>query len=213
MRKKDLDIVLNLAGFGSAECPWGWAEEFEHTGDECDVAVRRVSAEWKQMPEDDERPTWDKTYMDFAEIVGRRSRCSRDQVGCVIVAQDNRVSAACYNGPPPRATETGTIPQVGSCANWCPRARAYASGEPVHAGYADCYSNHAESNAIARADWTEITGGTAYVTSTPCIACAKNLAAAQLGRVVFKVDPMRPRDVGTVLEFFKSLGGLDVTTL
>jgi dCMP deaminase len=207
--------VLNLASFGSAEMPWGWADDFRYSEEECDAAFRSVSAEWEQMRgyDDHERPTWDKTYMDFAEIVGQRSRCSRDQVGCVIVTDDNRVASACYNGPPPRATETGAIPRDGRCINWCPRAMYAVAGEPVHDGYADCYSNHAESNAIARANWTDIAGGTAYVTSTPCIACAKNLVAAQLGRVVFRVDPLRPRDVGTVLEFFKSLGGLDVTTL
>lgn len=215
MNKKDLEIVLDLAGFGSAECPWGWADEkgFEHTEEECDAAVRRVSAEWKQMPDGDERPTWDQVNMAFAEIAATRSRCSRDQVGCFIATADNLPAAASYNGPPSRATETGAIPKVGKCIKWCPRAISAAAGDVSDPSYADCYSNHAESNAIARASWTDISGGTAYVTSTPCLTCAKGLAAAQLGRVVFKVDPQRPRDVNTAVEFLRELGGLEVTVL
>lgn len=215
MNKKDLEILLDLAGIGSAEQPWygNAVFSFSHSYEESDAAMRRVFAEWKQMRDDDDRPTWDETYMMFANHVAQRSRCSRDQVGCVIVTADNRVAAACYNGPPPRATETGAVPTTGQCINWCPRARAVASGEPGHAGYADCFSNHAESNAIARANWTDIAGGTAYVTSTLCIACAKNIASAGLSRVVFRVDPLRPRDVDTTTQFLRDLGGLEVTVL
>jgi dCMP deaminase len=215
MDKKTLQVLLDLAGVGSAEFPWlrRSVTGFRHTEEECDKAYRRAALEWKLMPEDDRRPTWDDVYMAFADTIGRKSRCTRDKVGCVIVTADNRVAAACYNGPPPRATETGAIPDAGMCIKWCKRAQAAARGDVLDHFYADCPSNHAESNAIARANWTDIAGGTAYVTSTLCIACAKNIASAGLGRVVFKVDPLRPRDVDTVVEFMRQLGGLEVTVI
>ena len=159
----------------------------------------------------DDRITWDEVFMRFAETVKLRSRCSRDQVGCVVVTTDNRVAAASYNGPPPRATEgeNAPVPLTGKCNEWCLRATATVRS----AGYEDCYSNHAESNAIARADFTDIKGGTLYVTSTPCVSCAKNVAACGVDRVVFRVDPELPRNVDLATWFLRDLGGLDVTVL
>lgn len=214
-----MKVVLDLAGVGAAEMPWMCgreseaAFEFEHTEEQAEAALRAGSREYLAMPGDEgvPRPTWDEVYMEFAEIMKRRSRCSRDQVGCVIVTADNRVAAASYNGPPPGATESGKrpVPPTGRCNEWCPRAT-----NPVRdPAYADCYSNHAESNAIARADFTDIKGGTVYVTSTPCVSCAKNVAACGVGRVVFRVDPLLPRDVPAARWFLRDLGGLEVTVL
>ena len=45
------------------------------------------------------RPTWDKYFMEIAEIVKKRSTCIRRQVGAVIV-KDKQILATGYNGAP-----------------------------------------------------------------------------------------------------------------
>jgi dCMP deaminase len=149
-----------------------------------------------------------------------RSRCCRDQVGCVIVTEDNRVNSASYNGPPPGYTydtyqedadgEIQRVPAViGSdedCSHWCPRAMKPSMEKALD--YSDCYSNHAEQNALVRADFTAITDGTIYVSSTPCVSCARNMAASGVARVLFRVDPRRPRDPKAA-RWFLEAGGVE----
>jgi dCMP deaminase len=159
-----------------------------------------------------DRPPWDEIWMNLAIDLARRSRCSRDQVGAVIVSADNRVNSASYNGPPPNATDGGgpVIPDVGNCSNWCPRAMNPPMEKALD--YSDCYTNHAEANALVRADYTQILFGTIYVSSTPCVACAKNVAASGVQRVVYRVDPERPRDPKAA-EWFMRLGKVQVVRL
>jgi deoxycytidylate deaminase len=57
--------------------------------------------------------------MRVAETIGKRSECSRDQVGAVIVSKDNRIVDSGYNGPPRGFYRVG-----GDCKSWCPRAQA-----------------------------------------------------------------------------------------
>lgn len=73
------------------------------------------------VPED--RPTWDQTWLDQAEIIGRRSLCVRDRVGAVIVDRRNRPLVSAYNGPPSGFDHDGT-----PCVQWCPRAMAKIIG-------------------------------------------------------------------------------------
>src|SRR3954466_3379651 len=62
------------------------------------------------------RPTWEQTWMDVADLVAKRSLCSRAQVGCVVVTSDNRIEAATYNGPSPQFQHFGL-----QCEHWCQR--------------------------------------------------------------------------------------------
>lgn len=126
---------------------------------------------------DDPRPTWDQTWLSAASAIAFRSLCDRRQVGAVIVTQDNRVASFSYNGPP------SGMDVEGSCLNWCPRAQAQSSS----ADYSACPAVHAEANAIIRADFNDIAGGTIYVTSAMCINCAKIIANSGLQRVVHVV--------------------------
>jgi dCMP deaminase len=116
--------------------------------------------------------------MNVALQIGPRSRCSRAQVGAVIVTHDNRVAAMSYNGPP-KGLEIS-----GPCEEWCPRAMG---DSPLGADYSSCDAIHAESNAIARADFTEIQGGTIYVTHASCINCAKLVGNSGIARLVHRV--------------------------
>lgn len=140
---------------------------------------------------DPRRPTWDETFMSMAESIGQRTRCVRAQavtekggIGCVIVTADNRVAAASYAGPPAGYHAANEVPES-TCDQWCPRALKTDNLDP---GYTDCVSSHAEMSAVARADFTESAGGTAYVNSSVCLSCAKVLATALIARVVMRVS-------------------------
>lgn len=139
--------------------------------------------------------------MSFADSIGRRSKCSRAQVGCVIVSSGQSVLSASYNGPPPE------YPADGSCALWCPRARGEGG---LGSTYDNCPSVHAEINAIARADHSKISGATVYINRASCIGCAKALAAAGVKVVVHRVgeDDMHRNPDAT--EDFLRLCGIEV---
>lgn len=170
----------------------------------------------------DHRPDWDETWLTIASYLALRSLCVRDKVGCAIITKDNRPAALSYNGPPPNADQErpyiyqdgGTLvrrfkrPVVppGPCNEWCPRAV-----NPVKSpDHTDCYSSHAEMNAIKRADFTDIQGGTVYISSTPCWTCARELSGCGLARAVFRVTPGKERDPDAALWVLESLGGMDV---
>jgi deoxycytidylate deaminase len=68
---------------------------------------------------------------------------------------------------------------------------------PVFPGRKDsniaCPTLHAEANALSVCDRSQREGGTIYVTSAPCFACAKLIANSGLARVVYR-DSERGRD-------------------
>lgn len=64
------------------------------------------------------RATWDETWLTLAHGIAKRSLCSRDQVGAVIVSEDNTPLMASYNGSP-----SGFPHNDKPCTEWCPRAR------------------------------------------------------------------------------------------
>lgn len=130
------------------------------------------------------RPSWDDVWISLAEKIGERSRCSRGSIGCVLVSQDNQVVSASYVGPPPNFEPANKRPRS-DCRGWCPRSQP---GHEPDLGYTDCVSSHAEMNAIARADFTKLRWGTAYVNGACCVMCAKALAASGVNRVVVKFD-------------------------
>lgn len=144
----------------------------------------------------DERPGWDQTWLAVAQVVAYRSRCDRAQVGAVIVTHDNRVAAVSYNGPPRGQRLTGT------CTAWCPRARG-----DVTASYDECAAVHAEANALLRADFTDIRGGTIYVSSACCRGCAKLVANSGITRVVHVVgEADAHRDPDAVEAYLRTCG-------
>lgn len=112
--------------------------------------------------------------MGVANVVAQRSRCTRAQVGAVIVDARERIVATGYNNPP------AGMRTEGDCTNWCPRAK----GKRLCPGYTDCFSVHAEANAVAYADRDRMEGGTLYVNRSVCPQCAKLIANCGLRRIV-----------------------------
>jgi dCMP deaminase len=140
--------------------------------------------------------------MQTAHTVATRSLCSRALIGCVIVTADQRIESASYNGPPPAFQHNGT-----NCLNWCERAQTGNTAD----GYDNCPSNHAEANAISRANWSMLDGATLYVIGAVCKTCAKLILATGIKRVVqqvYETDAHRRPDE---TELFLTDNGVEVT--
>ena len=126
----------------------------------------------------DPRPDWDTYFMEIAEVVARRSNCSRRHVAALVVS-DHRIISTGYNGTPRG---------VKNCfEGGCPRcAGTSPSGEHLD----DCLCVHAEQNAICQAAYygIRLNGATLYVTISPCLTCAKLLINAGIKEVVYGGD-------------------------
>ena len=102
---------------------------------------------------EDNRPSWDESFMKMANDVATRTTCLRRGVGAVIV-KDRRILATGYNGVPTGLThcsETG-----------CLREQL---GVPSGQRHEICRGLHAEQNAIIQAAryGINIAGATIYV--------------------------------------------------
>lgn len=142
---------------------------------------------------------WSYTWMAVADVMAKRSRCVKAQVGAVIVDRNNVVQATGYNGPP-----RGYSPPSdrSSCDNWCQRL---IEGH-TDAAYSTCPSVHAEANALLFVDRSRIEDGTIYVTTNLCMTCAKLVANSGLSTVVMRVDGPPERDPRAVIAFLLQCG-------
>jgi dCMP deaminase len=142
--------------------------------------------------------------MQIAETISKRSRCSRAQVGAVVVSSNQRICATGYNGP------AANWPLGTDCIEWCPRAKGEV---PLDNTYDTCPSIHAESNALLYVDRSKVEGGTIYVTGACCMQCAKLISNSGIVKVVMKIRDIdvhrRPEDVIAYLEKCE----IDVTTI
>jgi deoxycytidylate deaminase len=117
--------------------------------------------------------------MAVADAFAKRSLCVRSQVAAVIVTPDNRVVSIGYNGPPAKMNLKK------DCRSWCPHGKETELGTGTD--YNLSCTIHAEINAITRADWVAMQGGTLYATRTPCHDCVKVIGGSGLANVVFRV--------------------------
>lgn len=148
------------------------------------------------------RPSWDEVWMQVAESIASRSRCSRAQIGAVIVSKDQRVSSTGYNGP------AACLPVEGDCVNWCPRAQGVV---PLDNTYDSCPSIHSEANALLYVDRSRIEGGTIYITDVPCFQCAKLVSNSGIKRVVTKISGTASyRRPELTIDYFENCG-IEVT--
>ncbi len=127
------------------------------------------------------RPSFEKVYMDFAEIISKRSTCKRLNVGTVITTTDYRkVLAIGYNG-----NATGLD-------NTCD------SDEP-----GNCGCLHSEENAVINCDAPRETPKFIFCTHLPCKMCAKRIInLGNVKKVIYKND-YRKKDS---IELFNKVG-------
>lgn len=106
----------------------------------------------------------DKRYLRMAYIWAENSYCKRRQVGAIIV-KDKMIISDGYNGTP------------SGFENVCEDENDVTKP----------YVLHAEANAITKVARSNNSseGATLYVTSSPCIECAKLIIQAGIKRVVY----------------------------
>ncbi len=107
----------------------------------------------------------DLRYMAMARIWATNSYCVRRQVGALIV-KDKMIISDGYNGTP------------SGFENVC---------EWEDSGLTKPYVLHAEANAITKVAKSQSSslGATLYVTTSPCMECAKLIIQAGIKRVVY----------------------------
>lgn len=118
----------------------------------------------KQDKTGDKQENLDKRYLRMATIWASNSYCVRRQVGALIVKEKMIISDG-YNGTP------------AGFENIC---------EDEH-GKTKAYVLHAEANAITKVAKSNNSSqdATLYVTSAPCIECAKLIIQSGINRVVY----------------------------
>ena len=142
------------------------------------------------------RPSWKEVWFYTAQLIAFRSECVRRQAGCVMVDEHGHIVGSGFNGKP------GNFPVSGSCDTYCPRAVTGGS-----LTYNDCVFVHSEMNALMTSDHTRRRGGTAYVTSCPCLDCAKALGNSGLKTVICAVGTEdRNRDPRQSVELMMQSG-------
>ncbi len=106
----------------------------------------------------------DSRYLRMAQIWAENSYCQRRQVGAIIV-KDKMIISDGYNGTP--------VGFENVCEDENDHTKAYVL--------------HAEANAITKVAQSNNSsnGATLYVTTSPCIECAKLIIQSGIRRVVF----------------------------
>ncbi|MDO4800574.1 MAG: dCMP deaminase family protein [Prevotellaceae bacterium] len=112
---------------------------------------------------DSKQDEFDKRYLRMAQIWAENSYCQRRKVGALVV-KGNMIISDGYNGTPSgfeNVCEEGNVTKP--------------------------YVLHAEANAITKLarSSNNSEGSTLYVTSSPCIECAKLIIQSGIKRVVY----------------------------
>ena len=116
---------------------------------------------------EEKRYMLDKRYLKMAMIWAQNSYCKRRQVGALLV-KDKMIISDGYNGTP--------VGFENICEDESDSTKPYVL--------------HAEANAITKIAKSNNSsdGATLYVTSSPCLECAKLIIQAGIIRVVFTTN-------------------------
>ncbi len=110
------------------------------------------------------KPEWDELFIGIALLVSSRGTCDRLRTACVLT-KNNRIIGSGYNGAVaglPNCDEVDHYMVNGHCLR----------------------TLHGEDNAIANAV-SSLSGATAYIIATPCLACVKKLLQYGVSRIVY----------------------------
>jgi dCMP deaminase len=123
-------------------------------------------------PYGEKQEQFDRRYLEMALIWSQNSYCKRRQVGALIVKEKMIISDG-YNGTPSGFENV--------CEDEDNKTKPYVL--------------HAEANAITKVAKSNNSsdGATLYITSGPCLECAKLIIQAGIRRVVF-CDKYRMED-------------------
>lgn len=142
---------------------------------------------------------WDKTFIEIAEKFAEHSTCVKRKVGAVLV-KDLRILSTGYNGTPSGFCNCKDIFENGP-NEMATKAIFYKNDFPsslnskkssqgyyfTHHDFAERFEIHAEQNCIAFAAKNGVSteGCTLYVTTAPCVNCAKIIIASGIKNVVY----------------------------
>jgi len=143
---------------------------------------------------------WDKTFIEIAEKFAEHSTCVKRKVGAVLV-KDLRILSTGYNGTPSGLPNCGDIFRNGPneiatkaifYKNDFPSSlnskKSYQGYYFTHHEFSERYEIHAEQNCLSFAAKNGVStdGCTLYVTTAPCVHCAKIIIASGIKNVVYK---------------------------
>lgn len=136
---------------------------------------------------------WTKRFLDLAEYISQWSTCRRRKVGAIIV-RDKHILSTGYNGAPAGCQEC-------TSGRECKRAELHV---PAGTRAELCIAVHAEQNAIIQAakHGVNIDGSSMYMTTQPCVICAKMIINAGIKEVHYRED--HPDKIG--LELLEEAG-------
>ncbi|MCL2737974.1 MAG: dCMP deaminase family protein [Bacteroidales bacterium] len=122
----------------------------------------------------DKKEQFDRRYLEMADVWAQNSYCRKRQVGALLVKNRMIISDG-YNGTP------------SGFENVCEDEQ----------GITKPYVLHAEANAITKVARSSNSseGATLYITSSPCMECAKLIIQAGIIRVVYKEAYHKPDGV------------------
>lgn len=128
------------------------------------------------------RKDWDTYFLDIAYMAATRSRCSRRQVGAVLV-QGKKLLGTAYNGAPmgvPDCSEAGCM-----IAEDVEVVQHKDGSEEMVRKQRCIRTIHAEQNLLLFTDRADREGSTIYVTDQPCWTCANMIANSGVHEVVY----------------------------
>lgn len=120
------------------------------------------------------RESKEQYFLKIARLVATRATCPRRSVGCVITSINNHIMSTGYNGVPkgfPHCIEH-------SCGG-----ESSKSGQNL----TSCMATHAEQNALLQCP-NVMDIGVIYITTSPCITCAKLIANTSCYKVVYSEE-------------------------
>lgn len=129
-------------------------------------------------PYKNKQEQFDRRYLEMAQIWAKNSYCKRRQVGALIV-QEKMIISDGYNGTPSGFEN--------NCEDEDNKTKPYVL--------------HAEANAITKVAKSNNSSenATLYVTTSPCLECAKLIIQSGIKRVVFS-DKYHNQDGLVILE-------------
>lgn len=145
------------------------------------------------------RPSKDQWAIELAQVTAKRATCLRRQVGCVLVNKRGHVLATGYNGVAAGQQHCNQVKLIGADYKQFGKDPAvqkpkrmveslpYAcSGARMMSGthLDECQAIHAEQNSLLQCR-DVYTIHTCYVTTSPCITCAKLLLNTSCEKIVF----------------------------
>lgn len=136
------------------------------------------------------RKDWDTYFMDIAYMAATRSRCTRRQVGAVLV-QGKRLMGTAYNGAP---TGIEDCSEAG-CLIVEELEPIIVEGQQQVVRKERCIRTiHAEQNLLLFTDRSDREGSTVYVTDQPCWTCANMLANSGIEEIVYHRPYLKDAD-------------------